>query len=1095
MRCRSLLLFVFSLVALSTTAVGRLDAQTSPPTLESIGLYPNTANGVLGTTLPIGSEVPMVATGFYSDGSTQDLTTSATWTSSDAAVASVGVNTGLVIFAGPGTTEISASYDGVTSATVGLNAGSITLEGIAITPAVAGLSAGSTMQLIGYGDYPAPLTFADLTHELSWTSSNPSVASVSSAGVVTGVAPGTVTITVTMPGFTGTPETASVTVVPAPPDWTLTGNLFHQTAGQTATLLNDGTVLIAGGEDSADAVLNLAQIYSPSTGLFTATAGNMVDQHTLATATLLPDGTVLIAGGGATTGGGTQEDTAEIYNPTTGMFTATANNMSAGRSSATATLLNSGLVLIAGGDGGGTSADLYNPATHTFTPTGALNVARSDATATLLQSGEVLVVGGLDTTSGTGEALSSAELYDPTAGTFTLLTATLAFPRALHSATLLNDGQVLIAGGTSNVKSASTPPGYEELYDPTTQTFLQTGALNAPRIAHNALLLGDGNVLVIGGGAPDSLTGVFDGDFPPQATAEVYNPATGEFTFTANMNFSRGEFTATLLENGSVLAAGGEGDILFPAPAEIYTPTSAPPALVSIAVTPTAPSITAGNTQAFTATGTYSDTSTQNITSAVTWISSNTVAATIVSGGANAGIATGVAAGTSTITAMLAGITSNSATLTVTAAATITPTVTVLPSTSSITTTQSLSVTVTVSGGSGNPTPTGSVTLSSGSYTSAATSLVGGSAMITVPAGSLATGTDTLTATYTPDSNSSSTYNSAMGTNMVTVTVATVQITLGTSPAGLSFSVDGTAYAGTQVLTWNVGSNHTIATTSPQTTGGTQNTFASWSDAGAISHSVTAPSSATSYTATFTTSYQLTIAASPASGGTFTPASGTYYASGMVVDLMATPNSGYTFTNWTGSVTSASNASTTITMSAPESVTANFAAVAPPSFTVSSTTPAQTVEPGGSAMYSITVTPQNGAFTSAVTLSASGLPPGATATFSPASPTPGNSPAISQLTIQTASSSAAFAHSGLGGTLAVMVLPLFGLCWIGAGGRRRRFALCLAVLASLSVVAALNGCGGKGFGSSTPAPQNYTITVTGTSGAEQQTTTVQLTVE
>ncbi|MGD0734859.1 MAG: hypothetical protein ABR976_06915 [Terracidiphilus sp.] len=114
------------------------------------------------------------------------------------------------------------------------------------------------------------------------------------------------------------------------------------------------------------------------------------------------------------------------------------------------------------------------------------------------------------------------------------------------------------------------------------------------------------------------------------------------------------------------------------------------------------------------------------------------------------------------------------ATVTVTAPALVTPTVTVTPSLSSITTSQALSVSVAVGGGSGNPTPTGSVTLTNGSYNSGATALTNGSTTISVPAGSLATGTDTLTAAYAPDSNSSSTYNSAMGTATVTVTSATV---------------------------------------------------------------------------------------------------------------------------------------------------------------------------------------------------------------------------------------------------------------------------------------------------------------------------------
>ena len=157
--------------------------------------------------------------------------------------------------------------------------------------------------------------------------------------------------------------------------------------------------------------------------------------------------------------------------------------------------------------------------------------------------------------------------------------------------------------------------------------------------------------------------------------------------------------------------------------------------------------------------------------------------------------------------------------------------------------------------------------------------------------------------------------------------VSTVSVTVGTSPAGLSFSVDGTTYSSTQTLTWTSGSSHTIATTSPQSpTTGTQNTFASWSDGGAISHSVTASASTSSYMATFTTSYQLTTAANPTIGGTVSPASGTYYASGTVVNLSATANSGYTFTNWTGNVANANSASTTVTMNAAESVTAKFSA-------------------------------------------------------------------------------------------------------------------------------------------------------------------------
>ena len=126
------------------------------------------------------------------------------------------------------------------------------------------------------------------------------------------------------------------------------------------------------------------------------------------------------------------------------------------------------------------------------------------------------------------------------------------------------------------------------------------------------------------------------------------------------------------------------------------------------------------------------------------------------------------------------------ANMTVTANYTVTPTVTVTPSSSSISTAQALSVTVAVSGGSGNPTPTGTVTLTSGSYTSAATTLSSGGATINIPAGSLAAGSDILKVTYTPDANSSSTYTSASGTNSVTVTVFTPTVTV--TPASSSIT-------------------------------------------------------------------------------------------------------------------------------------------------------------------------------------------------------------------------------------------------------------------------------------------------------------------
>ena len=155
----------------------------------------------------------------------------------------------------------------------------------------------------------------------------------------------------------------------------------------------------------------------------------------------------------------------------------------------------------------------------------------------------------------------------------------------------------------------------------------------------------------------------------------------------------------------------------------------------------------------------------------------------------------------------------------------------------------------------------------------------------------------------------------------------TVQITVGTDPSGLSFTVDGTTYNSSQTFTWNVGSSHTLETSSPQAgTPGMQYAFDNWSDDGALSHSVTAPSADSTYTATFKTQYELTTAVNPSNAGSISPDSGTYYDADTEVSLTASPNSGFTFLSWTGDVADSSAASTSITMSGPQSVTANFKA-------------------------------------------------------------------------------------------------------------------------------------------------------------------------
>jgi N-acetylneuraminic acid mutarotase len=254
--------------------------------------------------------------------------------------------------------------------------------------------------------------------------------------------------------------------------------------------------------------------------------------------------------------------------------------MSVRRSGATATLLGDGDVLVAGG--GTATAELYHRASGTWSPTGSMSTARTDATATLLPNGDVLVAGGCCQPGNPYASLSSAELYDPTTGKWTL-TGSMNKGRSQFTATLLSDGDVLVAGGSCN-GSLSGPYGCDagsflvnqrtaELYDPATGTWTLTGSMRAGRALHTATLLPNGEVLVAGG------FNSCDDDFCTDLSdAELYDPVTGKWLHTASMHAAREQQTATLLPDGDVLVAGGlnegggSGFATTYASAELYNP-------------------------------------------------------------------------------------------------------------------------------------------------------------------------------------------------------------------------------------------------------------------------------------------------------------------------------------------------------------------------------------------------------------------------------------------------------------------------------------------------------------------------------------------
>ena len=231
-----------------------------------------------------------------------------------------------------------------------------------------------------------------------------------------------------------------------------------------------------------------------------------------------------------------------------------------------ATLLSTGKVLIAGGANitpcctDLASAELYDPTAGTFSLTGSMSIAHTRGTATLLPNGKVLVAGGWNG----GSVNASAELYDPTAGAFSA-TGAMGTGRQNFTATLLSSGKVLVTGGT-NTASGTTVVGPAEVYDPASGNFSVSGSMVTPRESHNATLLSTGQVLITGGS---------DSSGTPLASAELYDPVSGTFTPTGSTSINRTGASAALLTNGKVLIAGGTttgGTYL--ASAEVYDPST-----------------------------------------------------------------------------------------------------------------------------------------------------------------------------------------------------------------------------------------------------------------------------------------------------------------------------------------------------------------------------------------------------------------------------------------------------------------------------------------------------------------------------------------
>ncbi len=347
-------------------------------------------------------------------------------------------------------------------------------------------------------------------------------------------------------------------------------NMALARGNHTSIRLQDGRMLIAGGDDGLgllEAITDSAELFDPAGGRWEP-AGVMGRQRTQHAAVLLNDGRALLVGGFGVVQAKIDEQQidqplieTDVFSPTTGSWSF-VGELSTPRDSAAATLLSDGSVLITGGnDSSGSddavldSAEVFDPASGQWSPAGSMSESRQGHSATLLNDGMVLVAGG----DAGEDPFQSAELYDPATGAWSS-TDELTDARERFAAVPLEDGRVLVAGGGGADGRLTSA----EIYDPGTGAWSSTGEMAMERLRPSAVRLQDGRVLVVGGlGAGQFLS-----------SAEVYDPAAGTWSDAGSMATGRGFLTATLTDDGRVVVTGGFG---FGGPldsTEIYDPST-----------------------------------------------------------------------------------------------------------------------------------------------------------------------------------------------------------------------------------------------------------------------------------------------------------------------------------------------------------------------------------------------------------------------------------------------------------------------------------------------------------------------------------------
>ncbi len=363
------------------------------------------------------------------------------------------------------------------------------------------------------------------------------------------------------------------------PDWSTTGTMTVGHWADTAWKMPDGRVMVVAGcalsgcpssfaQSTCGQVLSDTEVWSESTGTWTAGSPLGTARFSFAGATLAA-GDYLVAGGCTAAGCTAVTDVAERYNHTTHAWTS-AGRITSPRSNLAMAALSDGSVLAVGGcdtHGCSTAADRYDPTTNTWISLAPMSDPRGFATITLLGDGRMLLVGGCSD-PGCTAVLGTATLYDPHVGAWQPA-GTLHDARAGHSATLLADGTVLVAGGCGDATCMRTLPTVE-IWTPDATgggAFAPGPTMPGARHNHTATTLANGDILFAGGasGATASLP-----------TAEVYVPSGARWATVQAMHLDRAYHVGMLLDSNNVLIVGGCNPATCMPWAEVFSPTNLP---------------------------------------------------------------------------------------------------------------------------------------------------------------------------------------------------------------------------------------------------------------------------------------------------------------------------------------------------------------------------------------------------------------------------------------------------------------------------------------------------------------------------------------